>query len=107
MEAYKHEKYEITKEQLWLCTWLCTLKDAWQESAKHRPCVCVVNDDGTVEQICAAHDALIVAERKLIADELLEKAERSAVSLKGKRLYSAEGIVMRKIADRLNKRTRH
>ncbi len=61
----------------------------------------------TVEQICAAHDALIVAERKLIADELLEKAERSAVSLKGKRLYSAEGIVMRKIADRLNKRTRH
>lgn len=34
-----------------------TIKDAWQESAKHRPCVCDVRDDGSVHSLCAAHDA--------------------------------------------------
>jgi hypothetical protein len=79
------------------------IRKFWQESAKQRPCVCAVNDNGTVESICAAHDALIQQERKQTVDMLKEWHRHHGIMSDPKSMNYTMCIeeILLKLADRI------
>ena len=90
-------------------------KNVWQEAARQKAAeivhlrTIIENLEMSVKSFTdGGHDIFEIGradgvkqERKRIADALRKRAEKSSISLNNKRLYSAEGIIMRKLADRL------